>query len=136
MLQHRAGLLRCDPGEELYKFSQGDSVFQVFEQRRHWDPGAAEHPGTTDALGILLHRATTSPTEFGLHAYGPFVAGLFQGRQLETIELSALRRSSRSLVPFCRTHLSALNCRTDLSVRHQKRLDPVVVPPLADPIGD
>jgi len=136
MLEYRAGLVGRDTRKELHKFSQGDSVFQVFEQRRHWDPGAAEHPGTTDALGILLHRATTSPTEFGLHAYGPFVAGLFQGRQLETIELSALRRSSRSLVPFCRTHLSALNCRTDLSVRHQKRLDPVVVPPLADPIGD
>ena len=29
-----------------------------------------------------------------------------------------------------------LICRAHLSVRHQERLDPVMVPPLADPIGN
>ena len=33
-------------------------------------------------------------------------------------------------------HLAVLFCRAHLSVRHQKRLDPVVVALLADPIGD
>ena len=84
MLQDQASLLRCDPGEELHKFSQGDPVFQVFEQSRHWDPGAAEHPGIADPLGIPLHRGAASPAEVGLCAHGHIVAGLVQGRQLDS----------------------------------------------------
>ena len=40
------------------------------------------------------------------------------------------------LVLICRAHLSVRICRAHLTVRHQKRLDPIMVPPLADPIGD
>jgi hypothetical protein len=39
-------------------------------------------------------------------------------------------------VLVCRAHLSVLVCRAHLSVRHQKRLNPVVVALLVDPIGD
>ncbi len=117
-MRNQPGLLGRHPREELNKFSQGDSVFQVFEQCRHRDPGAAEHPGTTDALRILLHRGAASPAEFGLRAHGPIVAGLFQGKQLDAFELLPLQRSSRRLV------------------LHQKRLDPVVMAALADPISD
>ena len=40
------------------------------------------------------------------------------------------------LVLICRAHLSVLICRAHLSVRHQKSLNPVVVPPLANSISD
>jgi ferrous iron transport protein B len=40
------------------------------------------------------------------------------------------------LVLLGQAHLSVLICQAHLSVRHQKSLDPVMVPPLADPIGD
>lgn len=39
-------------------------------------------------------------------------------------------------VLLCRAHLPVLVCRAHLSVRHQKRLNPVVVALLVDPIGD
>ena len=39
-------------------------------------------------------------------------------------------------VLICQAHLSVLICQAHLSVRHQKSLDPVMVAPLADPIGD
>ena len=40
------------------------------------------------------------------------------------------------LVLLGQAHLSVLICQAHLSVRHQKSLDPVMVAPLADPIGD
>ena len=40
------------------------------------------------------------------------------------------------LVLICPAHLSVLICRAHLSVRHQKRLYPVMVPLLADPVGN
>ncbi|WP_233128784.1 MULTISPECIES: hypothetical protein [Synechococcales] len=55
------------------------------------------------------------------------MADLYQGKQLDAIELLPPQRLSRSLVLICQAHLP---------VRHQKRLNPVVVPALADPIGD
>jgi len=40
------------------------------------------------------------------------------------------------LVLICRAHLSVLICRAHLSVRHQKHLEPDLVTPLADPVGN
>ncbi len=45
--------------------------------------------------------------------------------------------SGRHCLPLLsRAHRSMLVSRAHRSVRHQKRFDPFVVPPLADPIGD
>lgn len=82
MLQHRTGLLLRDPRKKLHKLRQGEAVFQVFEQGCHRDPGAAEHPGTTDALRITLHCGAASSPEVGLRAHGPIVAGLVGLRSL------------------------------------------------------
>jgi hypothetical protein len=74
MLQHRAGLLLRHSREKLDEFSQGDAVFQVLEQSSHRDSCAAEHPDSTDALGISLHRRAATPAEFALRAHGPILA--------------------------------------------------------------
>jgi hypothetical protein len=60
--------------EKLDEFSQGDAVFQVLEQSGHRDSRAAEHPGSTDALGISLYLRAASPAEFALRAHGPILA--------------------------------------------------------------
>jgi len=90
-MRNQPGLLGRHPREELHKLSQGDAVFQVFEERRHRNPVAAEHPGTTDPLWISLHRGAASPAEFGLRAHGPIVAGLF--REGSSMPLSCVRFS-------------------------------------------
>ncbi len=69
--EHRTSLLLRDFGEKINKLSQGDSVFQVLKQSRNLDPGAAEHPGTTDPPRIPLHGGASSPAECGLRAHGP-----------------------------------------------------------------
>jgi hypothetical protein len=55
MVKHRTNLLLRDSGEQINKINQEDSVYQVLKQSRNRDPGAAEHPGTTDPLRIPLH---------------------------------------------------------------------------------
>jgi hypothetical protein len=74
MLQHRAGLLLRHSREKLDKFPQGDAVFQVLEQSSHRNSRAAEHPGSTDALGIPLNCRAASPAQFTLRAHGPILA--------------------------------------------------------------
>jgi hypothetical protein len=50
------------------------SQFHVFEKSHHWDPGAAEHQGATDVLGVTLHCCAASPAKYGVRAHGPIAA--------------------------------------------------------------
>ena len=56
VLEHRAGLLETDPGEQLHELADLHSVFEVLKQGGYWHSASAEHPSSADALAVLFHR--------------------------------------------------------------------------------
>lgn len=54
-------------GEQLCEFTDGNTVFQVLEQRPNRHARAAEHPGHVDALGVALNSCTGRPIDHARH---------------------------------------------------------------------
>jgi len=97
-----------------------------------------------DLLGINdMYRSSKDElvTHKFLRLTSPDMLLVWLGRAHRSVLVCSAQRSvlvcrAHQSVLVCRAHRSVLVCRAHRSVRHQKRFDPFVMPPLADPIGD
>ena len=63
MLQDGANLLDGDAVEPLNELRYERAVFEVLEERRHRDSGAAKYPDTAHSLVIAFNRRTSGPID-------------------------------------------------------------------------
>lgn len=63
VLEYEPGLLARDSGKPGKKFRELCPILQILEQRDNGNARAAEHPGTTYALGIPLDGRTGRPID-------------------------------------------------------------------------